>query len=982
MAVNDISIFEQGGINANGSESSSTTRIRSYYFTDENRLYFTVKQLVSGLEKTLKLLLVGWDENDIVKDYKSWYYVGDDIELSGESVKYRIVLAYDDNSVINEYEIESCVIESLGWIFNNELINTAAIETPSIVMIKPYPDVLWRIDSTVEEGFPYNKLQLYNEEIYNPVKFTSSLVYKVYIDDDVVYSTNVPNPDYVLINPQLTLEVSKAGTFEFVLPPTHPYYNDIKRFKTKIKIYKNDTFYWEGRVLTEENDIFNQKTIVCEGELAYLNDTRQPQREYSHMTAPQIMESVIKIHNSKVEKDKMFSLGYIPAEFPQTNEYYYTQFQSTMDVVNDLAEKLDCYIRVYHEKNERKIELIKEFNTTSVQKIIFGLNIEDFTRSYDMANLVTALLPLGEVTTDETKQIGDELTPNGSSYILTTGEALIEEEYDDGGVRKKTIMATNKYPGTDTPLPQTFHIAWLTVNAGETYYITSRLPNDYGFIFYALMFPDSYRVYDVKTSGSGIGYTDITQVKVTIPEGVTSLRVCGDTEYTSLSIYSSRNLPDELDKYVTVESVNNGDMYVKAEPRQVTTYDQYGNPTTVTVDPLAEFGYIEKTLELSDIKEPSKLLEMAKKYLSTYQFDQMEIEINAVDAVALGVDVQTLEPYQNVRVVSPYHGLDRLFPIDKIEIPLNNPEELKVTLNSETDKSYTAKNNSIDSDLFSKLSAIQSTSSVLEAAKNSALQLIKTGTSGIVSLNVNEETGYVNSITISSEPDWESSDNYWIWNQGGLAFVRDGDKLEAAITNDGHIVANFITTGTMYGDRIRGGTLALGAVDGQNGEMIVYDADGKIICRLDQNGADILGRIMSRNSDGYWVNVADGSIAGGYNDKTHFFMDAKTTIIDEDTQTYYNGLYLNTDAFDIRTNMLAVNGKIGNTASLKYLNDYSDLSYTTDTIEYVSSITQDSDGNVTPQYSEFTFVTDVSLNKHSTEIYFTNGLMTTIINEE
>lgn len=699
--------------------------------------------------------------------------------------------------------------------------------------------------------------------------------YDVKADGKLIYSTAVPSHETQLISPTLNLEDSRAGSFEFTLLPTHFAYNDIKRLKTTIEIEKNGNKIWEGRVLTEDDDFYNQRSIYCEGSLSYLNDTRQPQREYFAKTAYQIVESVIDIHNSKVGEDKIFHIGYVPTDFLNDDEYYATQFESSLDVINDIASILECHIKVYYQDGKRYLTIFKEYDTTSTQKIVFGTNLMDFTRSYDMSNLVTALLPLGSKESGTSRNIGDEITVENSEgrYIITTGEALIEITYDDGGVTRTTVMATRVYPDTDVPIPETFHIGWLEVQSGETYFLSARLPKGYDFLFYALKFEDAYRVYEVKESGSGIGYDDITEVQIDIPEGVTSLLVSGDTEFVKLSLYSSTNLPDTMDSYVTVESVNNGSMYVKAEEREVTTYDQYGNPTTITVDPLVEWGYIEKTIEFDDITDPQELLVKAEQYLTDYQFDQLSMEVNAVDMADLGVNVENIDIYQNIRVVSPIHGLDRLFPVTKMKIVLNDPSNNTYTIGTENDTSLTTSTNAIDDELFEKISQVPTTSSILNAAQRNAYTLITTSVGGFVTLIQNQDNDGVEAIVISQEKisgreDLSRLRNYWIWNKNGLAYIdANGQRAALALTSDGKIVADAITTGTMYADRIKGGTLNLGSYDGSTGVLNVRDSGGSSVLYADQNGMsmrsanDLLHREL-RMVDGELVGYRNGNPTG------------------------------------------------------------------------------------------------------------------------
>ena len=111
-----------------------------------------------------------------------------------------------------------------------------------------------------------------------------------------------------------------------------------------------------------------------------------------------------------------------------------------------------------------------------------------------------------------------------------------------------------------------------------------------------------------------------------------------------------------LEEYVTVKDVNNGDLYVKADKKVINTY-----------------GLIEAKVVWDNISKPSTLLAKAKKYLKDLQFDSMYMEVSAFDLSELNADYKRIKMLDRVRVYSAPHGLERLFPVTKMEIPLDDP---------------------------------------------------------------------------------------------------------------------------------------------------------------------------------------------------------------------------------------------------------------------------------------------------------------------
>ena len=104
-------------------------------------------------------------------------------------------------------------------------------------------------------------------------------MYSVYADDVCIYNDSFMLEDAIIIEPVLTLEANAAGSFELTLPPTNKAYDTVERLKTEIKVKKEvirngekvKDEIWSGRIVSDEKDYWNNRKLVCEGELAYLN---------------------------------------------------------------------------------------------------------------------------------------------------------------------------------------------------------------------------------------------------------------------------------------------------------------------------------------------------------------------------------------------------------------------------------------------------------------------------------------------------------------------------------------------------------------------------------------------------------------------------------------------------------------------------------------------------------------------------------------
>lgn len=263
--------------------------------------------------------------------------------------------------------------------------------------------------------------------------------------------------------------------------------------------------------------------------------------------------------------------------------------------------------------------------------------------------------------------------------------------------------------------------------------------------------------------------------------------------------------PPDLDAVVTIESVNNGSIELAAPS-----------------DIIARYGRIAKHVEWNDIEDPANLLDLAENYFSNYQWDKLSLEVELYDLSLLMTGAEKaaneLKLLGTVRCVSRPHGLDRYFPITKIEYDLNNPGNTKFEL-GEGDKdstltgTVTSANIKLKDDIDkNKVQESKIFNQVISRAFDDATALMNNyANTGHVAFTKNPLDGsQLTGIVIADNVNWSAATTkLWMWNQGGLAWSEDGGRTfeGVAITNDGKISADFITAGRLDASIIRAGTL-------------------------------------------------------------------------------------------------------------------------------------------------------------------------------
>lgn len=261
-----------------------------------------------------------------------------------------------------------------------------------------------------------------------------------------------------LFAPKLTLEMGKAGALSFQIPPSNRYYNALPQLTTMITVEMDDVEIFRGRVLTNNRNFNNVRTVYCEGDLAYLVDTVQKAERYNGKTHD-LFRKIIEAHNKRAGADKQFLVGDITIENrdvvlsgksdevqdEETGKFDYKQiainsiadeWQNSFDFIqNCLIDYTGGYLRTRRQNGKTYIDLLLDYGNTATQDIEFGKNMLDLTEEVSAEDVFTVLIPLG----DENLTI--ESVNNGSDELV---DATAVERYG-------RIVKTHVFDSVNTP---------------------------------------------------------------------------------------------------------------------------------------------------------------------------------------------------------------------------------------------------------------------------------------------------------------------------------------------------------------------------------------------------------------------------------------------------------------------------------------------------------------------------------------------------
>ena len=337
---------------------------------------------------------------------------------------------------------------------------------------------------------------------------------------------------------------------------------------------------------------------------------------------------------------------------------------------------------------------------------------------------------------------------------------------------------------------------------------------------------------------------------------------------------------DTADIVVDIKSVNGGIDYI---------YD---------AEAVAEYGWLWGSQKFDDVTDPEVLLAKARAYLDNAVSIPETIELSAVDLSDIGVDVDSLHLGYWTDIISKPHGLNTRFLLSKMTTGLANRAKNSIVLGKVIPK-FAAQAAKEKKQINTRVNAVAaSASKEINRKVENATQLITGGKGGYVVLDVEDpDTGDRTlpwRILIMDTPDKDTATSVIQFNRNGIGFSTTGinGPYSNAWTIDGNLVADFITTGTMLADRIRGGMLEVGGTGlGKDGIITVKNASGTTIGTWDKTGLHVVLGVIEGST------IRGAAIIGGA-----INIGAGTFYVSEDGEVVINAGVLNLGPVSINSN--------------------------------------------------------------------------------
>lgn len=272
------------------------------------------------------------------------------------------------------------------------------------------------------------------------------------------------------------------------------------------------------------------------------------------------------------------------------------------------------------------------------------------------------------------------------------------------------------------------------------------------------------------------------------------------------------------------------------------------------------YGRHAKAVVFDGVTNVNTLNNLAASYLSRYSQPQLTMEVNAVDLSAIE-NVDEMAIGDSVHIIAKPFAVDQYLFLTQIRRDIQNVDKNTITLSGHVDQK------TLTSQIISATDTIEELPSewdLLKAAKRNALAMLLDETQGgYVVFEYDASNTNMEAINICNAKTIDESTKRWRWSQNGLGYMERQSKnhswpstatLKAAITADGHMVADFMDTGVLTAAIIKAGVLS-----DKNGQFILNMTTGD----LTMNSGTFKGQLeAATGSFSGSLNAASGTFKG------------------------------------------------------------------------------------------------------------------------
>jgi hypothetical protein len=226
-------------------------------------------------------------------------------------------------------------------------------------------------------------------------------MFTIRANDNLIYNPLIDREQIITAN--LIKDINIADNFTFTPANSNTVAQNLSKLSTIIEVLDNNTPIFRGRILDLQKNIYNSYSYLCEGELAFFNDSILRPYSWDDGGVQAYLQMIIDNHNSQVDIDHQFTLRNVTVADP--NDYIVRSNSEHIKTYDEIKTKLidllGGYLFLERINGITYIDYLEDSPYLSNQTIKLGSNIIDLNYFEKGSEIATAILPLGAKVKDE-----------------------------------------------------------------------------------------------------------------------------------------------------------------------------------------------------------------------------------------------------------------------------------------------------------------------------------------------------------------------------------------------------------------------------------------------------------------------------------------------------------------------------------------------------------------------------------------------------
>lgn len=454
-------------------------------------------------------------------------------------------------------------------------------------------------------------------------------MYTVYADGEIIYSPLLAaNDGYAFVSAKVIRELNKAGSFRFTMPPNNVAYGKINKLATIISVVSSDNPMY---VLKNVDETSKGPATSIPTTVIYGGATVDPATGKITLASPLNREGSSSSEICSNYKQYPYFYGDLKDGTEDSTVYRFTSASYTVST-GSITFRMYSYT-YYSQTFEKSVQSKELFHGRLLNTEKDFYKRQKAVCEGELAYLVDSI--------QRPYDYAGDLPELFKQYINNHNEQVDEEK--KFAIGEITVSDSNNYVHySSTVYPNTLNEIKEKLINTHGGYLRTRISESKKYIDYVTK-PGKTNSQVIEF---GTNLLDITEY-ITAENVFTVLIPLGERQKDSSGNETGR---------LTIAEVNDGKDYIESE-------------TGIKL-----FGRITKTHEWDDVTDANNLLKKGKVYLDDGISMSVSLKVKAVDLHLIDVNTEIISEGDEVRVVSPPHGIDTYFLCTKIEIDLLTPD--------------------------------------------------------------------------------------------------------------------------------------------------------------------------------------------------------------------------------------------------------------------------------------------------------------------